>query len=215
MIRRSRLSTCLAAFLLLLALPMAVGLASAKADKNNAGTIKVHDDATADPEVRNEPHVSCDFWIEGFNMQDSSGSLVFRAWPPTGHKQVVTPTGDGLSWSADAGNKHGNYHFLNGAYQLPEGHYKVTAVNEGGEKTKSKVFWVDPCKPECTQDCVPCVVDCQPPPCTHDCTPPPCSENCVPTPPTKVPFFPSAGSLVLGLLGAAGSVGAVILKRRG
>lgn len=189
----------------LVAAPMAL---AAPKGANNAGTIKVHDDATASPETRNEPHVSCDFWIEGFNMQDASGVLVFQAWPPTGHKQEVTPTGAGLDWTAESGNAHGNYHFLNGAYQLPAGHYKVTAQNENGTKTKSKVFWVEPCEQT-------------PPPCASDCTPPPCTENCVPTPPTgptppttQIPFFPTTGSLAMGLLGAAGSVGAVLLRRR-
>ncbi|GEM_PF-3870617 len=145
MIRRSRITAGLLAFLVVLALPMVVGVAAAKSTDNNAGTIKVHDDMSADPDEKNQPHVSCDFWIEGFNMQDSSGALRFQAWPPTGNKTVVTPTGDGLNWTADSGNKHGNYHFLNGPYELPAGHYKVTAINEGGEKTKSKVFWVDDC----------------------------------------------------------------------
>jgi hypothetical protein len=183
--------------------------AAAPKNGNNAGTIKVHDDATATPETRNEPHVSCDFWIEGFNMQDSSGVLTFQAWPPTGNKQTVTPTGAGLDWSADSGNSHGNYHFLNGAYQLPAGHYKVTAQNENGTKTKSKVFWVDPCE----QTPPPCTESCQPPPCTVDCTPPPCTQDCTP-PTTQIPFFPSTGSLVMGVLGAAGSVGAIVLRRR-
>lgn len=163
---------------------------------NHAGTIKVHDNATADPEVRNEPHVSCDFWVEGFNMEDSSGTLVFQSWPPTGDKSVVTPTGDGLTWTADSGNSHGNYHFLNGAYQLPAGHYKVTST-DGEHKEKSKVFWVDEC----------------------GTPPPPCTENCVPTPPctvdcTQVPFFPSAVSLGLGLVGAVGAVGIALVRRK-
>jgi hypothetical protein len=202
MTRRTRITACLVALCFLVALPMTVGVASAKTTPNS-GTIKIHDDATADPEVRNEPHVSCDFWVEGFNMEDDSGDLVFKSWPPTGDKSVVTPTGDDLDWTADTGNAHGNYHFLNGPYQLPDGHYKVNAVNEGGDKTKSKVFWVDPCEtPPCTQDCTP-------PPCEVDCTPPPCEVDC-----TEIPFFPSTGSMVLGILGAVGSVGAVVLRRR-
>src|SRR5438067_464957 len=128
------------------ALVLVGGATVTGATDNKPGTIKVHDNATADPEVRNEPHVSCDFWVEGFNMEDSSGTLTFQAWPPTGSKEVVTPTGDDLEWTADSGNGHGNFHFLSGAYQLPEGHYKVTS-SDGDEKEKSKVFWVDPCAP--------------------------------------------------------------------
>jgi len=182
----------------------ALPFAAAATHDNNAGTIKIHDNATADPEVRNEPHVSCDFWVEGFNMDDASGTLSFQAWPPTGHKQVVQPTGDSLSWSADSTNAHGNHHFLKGPYQLPAGHYKVTSLDANDHKQKSKVFWVDPCEQT------------PPPGCTQDCMPPPCTQDCGPvTPPTtEIPFFPSAGSLVLGVLGAAGSVGAVLLRRK-
>lgn len=49
---------------------------------------------------------------------------------------------------------------------------------------------------------------------TDGCTPPPCVENCPPTPPTEIPFFPSAGALALGVLGAAGVVGMVVLRRK-
>ena len=134
---RARMMTCL------LAISLAVTFSVAgSAVAGNKGTIKVHDDETADPEVRNQPHVSCDFWIEGFKMADPSGDLVFRSRPPTGDKSVVTPTGDDLDYTTDSDG-----HFLKGAYQLPEGHYKVTAEVDG-HKVKSKVFWVDPCNPE-------------------------------------------------------------------
>lgn len=133
---------------------------------NNAGTIKVHDDATADPPMRNQPHVDCVFWIEGFNMEDDEGTIVFYAWPPTGDKTVVTPTGAGLTWTSDSTNSHGNFHFLSGPYSLPSGHYRVEVFNaaghpgKGGEDdgdgdhdlngehfAKAKTFWVE-CVPE-------------------------------------------------------------------
>jgi hypothetical protein len=193
---RRLLAACLLALALVAVAPYAQ---AAPKHENNSGTIKVHDNATADPEERNQPHVSCDFWVEGFNMEDDSGNLVFQAWPPTGHKQVVVPSGASTSWSADSGNSHGNFHFLAGPFQLPAGHYKVTSVDNEG-KQKSKVFWVDECKTP-------------PGGCTQDCTPPPCTENCTP-PTTQIPFFPTAGSLVMGVLGAVGSVGAIVLRRR-
>lgn len=55
-----------------------------------------------DPDSRNQPHVSCDFYIEGFNMKDSTGYLRFYSWPPTGNKSVVTPSGDTLTWTGTA-----------------------------------------------------------------------------------------------------------------
>jgi len=155
----------------------------------NRGTIKVHDDEVVDPPTKNQPHVSCDFWIEGFNMERDEGTLVFQAWPPTGNKEVVTPTGDDLTWEADSDG-----HFLNGAYQLPEGHYKVTAKSVDS-KDKSKVFWVDECNGETTS-----------PPTTS----PPTTS---PPPSTEIPFFPSAGALALGTIGALGSA-FVVMRRK-
>lgn len=117
------------------------------ADGGNKGTIKVHDDEVADPDQRNVPHVSCDFWIEGFNMRDSSGELVFYHWPPGGNKSVVAPAGDDLDWTGVPADKDG-YDFLKGPYQLPPGHYRVEAFsdNSGHDHfSKAKTFWSDGC----------------------------------------------------------------------
>lgn len=125
-------------------------VASAQND-NNAGTVKVHDNAAENPPKKNVPHVSCDFWIEGFGMNDASGYLVFYAWPPTGDKQVVTPTGANLTWTADAEDGQGNFHFLLGPFFLPEGHYRVEVYTDDGHPgnegqfAKTKTFWVEPC----------------------------------------------------------------------
>jgi hypothetical protein len=128
-----------------------VSLPGAAAVKGNKGTIKVHDDEAVEPPTRNQPHVSCDFWIEGFKMSDDSGWLTFFSWPPTGNKTVATPTGDDLNWTANSGNARAGWHFLNGPYQLPPGHYRVEAyVTEGhpgadDHFAKAKTFWVDEC----------------------------------------------------------------------
>ncbi|HUR70229.1 MAG TPA: hypothetical protein VM370_13375 [Candidatus Thermoplasmatota archaeon] len=207
---------CLIALLLVGSLA-AFGTAAAAKD-DNRGTIKVHDDETADPEVRNEPHVSCDFWIEGFNMKDPDGYLVFYSWPPTGDKSEVTPTGDGLDWTGTA-DGDGEYDFLNGAYQLPAGHYRVEAYTndghpggDGSHFAKAKMFWVDPCETECQEDCNPCTVDCNP--CTEDCTPPPCSEDVPADECEEVPFFPGAAPLALGILGSVAIAGSVMYRKR-
>lgn len=123
------------------------------ATHNNQGTVKVHDDADENPDIRNVPHVSCDFWIEGFKLGDDSGWIRFFGWPPTGDKTEVTPTGDDLDWAADSGSASGEYHFLSGPYQLPTGHYRVEVyTNDGhpgsdsGHFAKAKTFWVEPCE---------------------------------------------------------------------
>lgn len=140
-------------FALALVTIVAFAAVPAVATHNNRGTVKVHDDEEESPDVRNVPHVSCDFWVEGFMLGDDSGWIVFFSWPPTGNKTEVTPTGDDLDWSADLGNSSGEYHFINGPYQLPEGHYRVEVYTDDGHPgsdsghfAKSKTFWVDPCE---------------------------------------------------------------------
>lgn len=123
----------------------------------NHGTIKVHDEATADPPQSNHPHVDCeDFWIEGFNMADGSGTLVFYSWPPTGDRSVVLTA----NWTATAPDGDGDgFGFLAGPFTLPAGHYHVeaylTAGHPGNEDhfAKAKTFWVEPCEPTADLAC--------------------------------------------------------------
>lgn len=120
---------------------------------SNHGTIKVHDEEVTDPVQRNVPHVDCvDFWIQGFNMADGSGTLVFYAWPPTGDKSVVLTA----NWTATSHDHEGagGFGFMAGPFTLDAGHYHVEAFLAGGHvggnedhKTKSKTFWVEPCEP--------------------------------------------------------------------
>lgn len=130
-----------------------VSLPPAAATHNDQGTVKVHDNADENPDVRNVPHVSCDVYVEGFKMGDDSGWIKFFAWPPTGEKTEVTPTGDDLNWSADSGAASGEYHFTKGAYYLPAGHYRVEVYttdghpgSDAGHFAKAKTFWVEPCE---------------------------------------------------------------------
>lgn len=136
-------------------------------DDNNAGTVKVHDDAAENPPQRNVPHVSCDFYVEGFGMNDPSGWLVFFAWPPTGDHEPVMPTGANVTWTADREDDNGNFHFLAGPFFLPPGHYRVEVYTDdghpGGDEgmfAKAKTFWVEECdgaaipNPPCPPDVV-------------------------------------------------------------
>jgi hypothetical protein len=181
---------------------------AALAAPNNAGDVKVKNpDNTGSPE--NHPHVGCTFFVEGFNMEASSGTITFKAWPPTGDMTVVHATGANESWTSDGANDQGNHHFVSGPYSLPDTHthvqgthYKVFVTDE--KHDKMKVFWV-----KCDTESGGCVEDCQPP-CRENCdeTPPPCEEDCV-----EIPYFPSVASLALGAVGAAGSV-LLALRRR-
>lgn len=173
MARNPLLSTLVRPLLAALALTLAFApsaIASAT-PHDNQGTIKVHDAASESPPTQNDPHVSCGFWVEGFNMEQSQGTLVFWAWPPTGDKSVVKS--DNWTGTPEA-DQSGGYHFLNGMYDLPAGHYRVQAFSDEGHPgnfqaaSKTKEFWVDPCD-------VPCTEECPPPPCqeTQTCPPPP------------------------------------------
>jgi len=126
-------------------------LASCLAQDNNRGTVKVHADSSADPDRKNEPHVSCDFYVQGFGFRDPSGTLRFFTWAPTGDGTPITPTGDNLVWTGTP-DGDGEFDFLKGPYQLPAGHYRVNVYTDDGhpggnssQKAKSKVFWVDEC----------------------------------------------------------------------
>lgn len=170
---------------LLLALGLlAVAPLAGATNDNNAGTVKVHDDETVEPPTENQPHVSCDFWIEGFGLNDASGYIEFFSWPPTGDGSMVTPTGASLTWTGSADEK-GNFDFLNGPYQLPAGHYRVEIYTFDGHPgneshyAKSKVFWVDECQPT-----------------------------------TEIPFFPTAISVGLAAVGVVAVMGFVILRRK-
>lgn len=189
---------------------------------NNAGTVKIHEtNETGD--TSNDPHVGCPFYVEGFNMEGTSGSLVIKSWPPTGNKTVVLDD----TWTADGAEPQN--HFVNGPYSLPDGHYKLFVSDV--KHDKQKVFWTEDCDvtPPCPEgqelvgeECVPIVTPC--PPNTHlvgeTCVPdtqcPPdthlVGEECVDDGTTEIPVFPSATALTLGTIGALGS--ALVAFRR-
>jgi hypothetical protein len=206
-------------YLMALALVASLALAGgavAQGAPDNRGTIKIHDDLETDPDERNEPHVSCDFYVEGFNMKDPTGYLVFYTWPPTGNKDEIAPTGDSLDWTGTP-DGDGEYDFFKGAYRLPAGHYRVEAwTNDGhpgGEShfAKEKMFWVDPCEeeePPCVDNPETEIDDCNPPVCVDD--PETEIDECDDT---VIPFFPGFTALALGSLGALAMLG-IALRRR-
>ena len=145
MTRRLALALALAAALVPLA-PLAT------ATDTNRGTIKVHDADDVEPSRRNQPHVDCEFWVEGFGMADSSGTLVFTAWAPTGDKETIVLT---ANWTADTHDEdQGTFGFEEGPFTLPAGHYRLEAFSSTGHPggnpehfAKAKMFWVEPCAP--------------------------------------------------------------------
>ncbi|HVM45865.1 MAG TPA: hypothetical protein VM582_08020 [Candidatus Thermoplasmatota archaeon] len=200
--RTPRLVLTLIAASLLAAAPTAVAQ-----NDDNRGTVKVHDSPVEDPDQRNVPHVTCDFYVEGFNMKDPTGTIVFYSWPPTGDKSEVTPTGDTLVWTGTP-DGDGEYDFLKGPYFLPAGHYRVEVYTDDGHPghehfAKAKMFWVDPCgdeEPVCVEDCD------VPPDCPEDMPFEECEE-------TEIPFFPGFTGFALASLGAAAMVGLALRRR--
>lgn len=166
------------------------------ATDDNQGDIKVHSpDGTGEP--ANEPHVGCSFFIEGFNMEAASGTLVIRSWPPTneGNTTVVLNT----TWTADDQEVEG-HHFLAGPFTLAAGHYKVFASDVRHDKMK--VFWVD-CEGTSTETETGTGTETG----TETGT-----TTGVATTTTAIPVFPTATALVLGSVGALG--GAFLMLRR-
>lgn len=141
-------------YTLLIGLALAAMPPASAQSEGNQGSIKVHDEAVVVPPTRNDPHVSCDFYIEGFNMEDDSGYLLFFRIPPTSNppEQVLNATWTG----APEADQSGGFHFLAGPFNFTEGHYRVEAYNDDGapgdgQGQKSKVFWVNPCEPGAEQ----------------------------------------------------------------
>lgn len=113
--------------------------AAAKNPPGNNGTVKIHDEFEAEPIVRNEPHVVCDFHIHFFFADsEQQGAWWIESWPPTGSKETV------LSGEYTT-NDSGEYATI--LYTLPGGHYKLFWNGRNEQNVKHKAFWVEPCPP--------------------------------------------------------------------
>ena len=117
----------------------------------NNGTVKVHDGAgePSPSEVRNEPHV-CTFHLH-FYFADpvQAGSWEIQEWAPTGQKGTVVMTGT-YDTAGDGQDRQPEQ----GAYSLPDGHYKLFWDGDTSKHDKMKVFWVD-CAPSGPQSPAP------------------------------------------------------------
>ena len=115
---------------------------------SNNGTVKIHDGADEpSPVTRNEPHV-CGFHIDAHGF-DSRQDLTFEvlSWQPTGDRSTVLT---GTITADPAGNGRAPEQ---GAYSLPNGHYRLVVDTGNGTPTqdKHKMFWVD-CPPTDSPD---------------------------------------------------------------
>ena len=137
--RFARVGALLTAGLLgILAMAGPPALAAAHPDTpGNTGTVKIHDGASEpSPEVRNQPHV-CTFHLHFFFADpEQSGTWEIQEWSP-GDKGVVVMTGT-YDTFGDGQDRQPE----TGAYNLPDGHYKLFWDGDTGKHTKMKVFWV-------------------------------------------------------------------------
>jgi hypothetical protein len=106
----------------------------------NNGTVKIHDTATeTEPIVHNEPHV-CTFHLHFFfSDPEQAGTWEIQEWSP-GDKGTVV-----LSGTYDTFGDGEDRQPEEGAYQLPNGHYKLfwNGDLDTQKHDKMKVFWVD------------------------------------------------------------------------
>lgn len=114
--------------------------ASPNGPPGNNGTVKIHEGA-GEPasETRNEPHV-CTFHLHFFFADpEQSGTWEIQKWAP-GPKGAVV-----LSGTYDTAGDGEDRQPEQGAYQLPNGHYKLfwDGDLDTGKHDKMKVFWVD------------------------------------------------------------------------
>ena len=129
-----RLMAVLAASTLL---AIGAGIVTAHDAPGNNGTVKIHDGATEpSPEVKNQPHV-CTFHLHFFFADaGQAGDWWIESWPPTGDRGTVM-AGTYLT------NENGeDRQPEEGAYQLPDGHYKLFWEGRNTQNIKHKVFWV-------------------------------------------------------------------------
>ena len=115
----------------------------AKDNAGNNGTVKIHEGATENDAglVRNEPHV-CTFHLHFYFADPTQGGAwEIQEWSPTGDKGTVVRNG-----TYDTAGDGEDRRPADGAYTLPDGHYKLFWDGDATRHDKMKVFWVE-CAP--------------------------------------------------------------------
>lgn len=124
----------------------------------NNGTIKIHDAANEDTNA-NEPHVSCDFWVDfyGYDAGHQTATMEFQLWAPT-EGGTTTRTTDWTTADRTGGNQLDKEYgpvdlsgLFAGVTPHPRQGYHVRltvhVTGSQGSDVKHKVFWVEPCAP--------------------------------------------------------------------
>lgn len=169
------------------------------------GTVKIHNLSTPVTDRRNEPHVSCSFYLDAFGF-DPNQPVFWRitAWAPTGDRATVVENGE-IEHLDSNGNGHTDPITL-----ASGGHFKLfwNITPEFGS-AKHKVFWVTPCASTSSAP---------PPPSTPE-TPssaPPSSGGAVAPPHGGLPI--TGWPLAVLVVGAAALMGtgtaAIVVARR-
>jgi hypothetical protein len=140
----------------------AVATSALGADPKGAnGTIKI-DGEPFDTHPNNQPHVGCRFQVDfyGFDQGDFNAKVRFELHPPSGRRVLLNDTvfigedAAGGGTDLDAQETYNLSSLLRRGEAHPKQgfHVKVTveAPGAGGKiAKKSKVFWVQQCKPKC------------------------------------------------------------------
>jgi hypothetical protein len=125
------------------------------------GTVKI-DRQPFDTHPNNQPHVGCNFQVDfyGFDQGPYNAKVTFELHPPSGNRVLLTDTvfvGQDLAGGGTDLDAERTYN-LSALLRRGEAHPKqgfhvkvtVEAPGAGGKiAKKSKVFWVQQCKPKC------------------------------------------------------------------
>jgi hypothetical protein len=124
----------------------------------NNGTVFIHDVAD-DHSPHNVPHVSCNFWVDLFNFDNSQSVTVsFAGQAPTGKGTALggettttleadDASGAGNDWDGELAFTADQLGVSNLGAPAHEGyHVKMTVVTNQPGDHKYKVFWIQPCE---------------------------------------------------------------------
>jgi len=124
----------------------------------NNGTVFIHDVAN-DHSPHNVPHVSCNFWVDLFNFDNSQSVTVsFAGQAPTGKGTALggettttleadDASGAGNDWDGELAFTADQLGVSNLGAPAHQGyHVKMTVVTNQPGDHKYKVFWIQPCE---------------------------------------------------------------------
>lgn len=203
----------------------APALAAPSDPSGNNGTVKI-DGAPVDDDIRNEPHVPCDFAVQFFGFdKGQEADINFNIWSPSGDGELLLSEHKVISNDPAAGGELNetfpysadDFDLTKAELQPNQGyHLKLTIISDGvpGGK-KHKVFWLQPC--EQTQSPTPSEsskTPSSPPPPTTPGTPGGSETPVAPGPGLPVTGVAATTMAFLGLGLIGGGTALVWLRRR-